>query len=249
MNAQDIALDGEILRIVAGSNLHGLNVPGEDDRDELGICIEPPEYVIGLQRFEQYIYRSQPEGVRSGPGDLDRVIYSLRKWTRLAAKGHPTMLLPLFAPRSTIIHGTAEGFDLRRHRSLFVTKEAGARFLGYLGDQRDRLEGKRGGAPYRPDYVERYGYDTKYAMHMTRLAYQGIELMETGQLTLPLPTYQQEWCMKIRRGEIEKDRVLADVRGLEGQLITATYNSHLPEAPDMTAINKLLVEMYRGWWP
>lgn len=68
-----------------------------------GVCIEPPEYVIGLQRFEQYIYRTQPEGVRSGPGDLDLIVYSLRKWLRLALAGNPTILLPLFVPTDHLV--------------------------------------------------------------------------------------------------------------------------------------------------
>ena len=36
--------------------------------------------------------RTQPEGVRSGPGDLDLIVYSLRKWMRLALTGNPTVL-------------------------------------------------------------------------------------------------------------------------------------------------------------
>ena len=56
-----------ILRCLVGSGVHGTAVEGQDDRDEMGICIEPPEYVVGLRRFEQYIYRTQPEGERSGP--------------------------------------------------------------------------------------------------------------------------------------------------------------------------------------
>jgi hypothetical protein len=46
---------------------------GQDDRDEMGICVEPPEY-LGLSHFEQYLYRTQPEGHRSGPGDLDLTV-------------------------------------------------------------------------------------------------------------------------------------------------------------------------------
>src|SRR6185295_6437812 len=66
-----IAERGTILRVQVGSGLHGTAIKGQDDRDEMGICVEPPEYVVGLSRFEQYIFRTQPEGHRSGPGDLD----------------------------------------------------------------------------------------------------------------------------------------------------------------------------------
>ena len=45
--AERIALDRLILRTTVGSVVHGLSNPGTDDRDELGVCIEPPEYLRG----------------------------------------------------------------------------------------------------------------------------------------------------------------------------------------------------------
>ncbi len=46
--------------------------------------------------FAQFIYRSAAEregrqDARSGAGDLDLTIYSLRRWIRLALKGNPTI--------------------------------------------------------------------------------------------------------------------------------------------------------------
>jgi hypothetical protein len=35
-----------------------------DDRDAMGICIEPPSYVCGVNSFDQYILRTQPELAR-----------------------------------------------------------------------------------------------------------------------------------------------------------------------------------------
>jgi uncharacterized protein len=68
--AREIAERGLILRTTVGSVVHGLSYPGTDDRDELGICVEPPEYLLGFRRFEHFVYRTQPEGAPSGPGDL-----------------------------------------------------------------------------------------------------------------------------------------------------------------------------------
>jgi predicted nucleotidyltransferase len=82
------------------------------------VCIEPPQYVIGLRHFEQYIYRHQPDGVRSGPGDLDLTVYSLRKWMRLAVSGNPTVLLPLFAPDQHVLVRSQLGEELRQSSSL-----------------------------------------------------------------------------------------------------------------------------------
>lgn len=42
----------------------------------------------------------------------------------------------------------------------------------------------------RPELVERFGYDTKFAMHAVRLGLQGVEYVETGKITLPSPDAQ-----------------------------------------------------------
>jgi hypothetical protein len=67
MTSQEIAEPNTILRCEVGSSVHGLAIEGTDDRDEMGICLEPPEYVIGLKHFEQWTYRTQPQGQRSDP--------------------------------------------------------------------------------------------------------------------------------------------------------------------------------------
>ncbi len=85
--AHAVAEPNIILRVQVGSGLHGVTVKSQDDRDEMGICIEPPEYIAGLADFRMYKFRTQPEHHRSGPGDLDLDVYGLRKWAGLAAHG------------------------------------------------------------------------------------------------------------------------------------------------------------------
>jgi len=123
MTTLEIVEQGTILRAAVGSTVHGLHHGGQDDRDEMAVFIEPPEYVVGLARaddgirgglygFEHYVERTQPEGMRSGPGDLDFVAYSLRKYVRLALKGHPTILLLLFVPAELVLVTTEAGEEL-----------------------------------------------------------------------------------------------------------------------------------------
>src|SRR6266700_5233445 len=88
----------EILRCEVGSTVHGLGVAGTDDRDEIGVCIEPPDRVIGLRNFEQIVLRSQKQGVRSEAGDLDLTVYGLRKFAALALRGNPSILLLFSVP-------------------------------------------------------------------------------------------------------------------------------------------------------
>ncbi len=76
-------------------------MPGTDDRDEMGVCIEDISSVVGFKEFEQFIYRTaakreQKLDAPSAPGDLDLCIYSLRKYLRLALQGNPSVILLLF---------------------------------------------------------------------------------------------------------------------------------------------------------
>ncbi|GAA1940843.1 nucleotidyltransferase domain-containing protein [Amycolatopsis minnesotensis] len=243
-----IAERGTILRCQVGSGLHGTAVAGQDDRDEMGICVAPPEYVIGLRRFEQYVFRTQPEGVRSGPGDLDLTVYSLRKWLRLALAGNPTVLLPLFVPDSEIVRIDELGHELRASPEMIVSRVAGKRFQGYLRAQRSRMLGLRGRHTNRPELIEKYGFDTKFAMHMVRLGVQGVELLETGRITLPIPEPWLTWLRDLRQGRHTKDEALQAAKELENKLAKLSDSSSLPERGDEDRANAWLVRAYETAW-
>lgn len=236
-----------ILLCTVGSTAHGLALEGTDDRDEMGIVVEPPEYVIGLDTFEQKITRSKPEGVRSEHGDLDQTIYSARKFCRLALGGNPSILLLLFAPEITCL---TSGAKLRENAHWFAARSAGRAFLGYMTQQRQRLVGERGQMNVkRPELVEQYGYDTKYAMHMVRLGLQGREYLQTGALTLPMQEEDRAYVMSIRRGEVDLNDVLTFAGELEREVEDLLDTSPLDEKPDKEAINRWLIETYAyHWW-
>lgn len=249
MNARKIAENNTILRCLVGSKMHGLNVPGQDDRDEMGICIEPSSHVIGLNKFEHYVYRTAAEGHRSGPHDLDLTIYSLRKWTRLALGGNPTILTLMFAPTHEVWSPIAD--DIRDYLPpLIAARSAGRAFLGYMTQQRERLEGARGGRrkPARPELVEAHGFDTKYAMHAMRLGFQGVEFLKTGRITLPMPKVERDYCYEVRTGQVKLGNVLATACNLEGAIRHLTTSGPLPEKPNYDAVNEWLVEAYRYHW-
>lgn len=243
-----VAEQGTILRCQVGSGLHGTAVDGQDDRDEMGLCVEPAAYVTGLRRFEQYIFRTQPEGVRSGPGDLDLIVYSLRKWMRLALTGNPTILLPLFVPDAEIVRITELGHELRANADRIVSRQAGLRFAGYLRTQRKRmLEGAV--KVNRPELIEKYGFDTKYAMHMVRLGVQGVELLETGRMTLPIAEPWLTWLRDLRRGKHTRDEAIAAAVELEDRLDRLVRGeSPLPEEPDRGWADQWLVRAYGSAW-
>jgi hypothetical protein len=238
-----------ILRCQVGSGVHGTAITGTDDRDEMGICLEPPDYVIGLRQFDQYVYRTQPEGVRSGHGDLDLTVYSLRKWMRLATTGNPTVLLPLFVPPEEFVTITPLGEDLRGRADMILSRRAGHRFLGYLRSQRDRMvDHPNGKRTNRPELIEQYGYDTKYAGHMIRLGVQGVELLETGAITLPMPEPWRSLIVDMRLGKYSRDQALALAADLENELEKLIPFCDLPDEPDMHRVNLWLVRAYQDAW-
>ena len=75
-----------------GSHAYGTNIE-DSDEDIKGICIPPINYFYGFKEFEQYEMK-QP----------DLVIYSLRKFAKLAANANPNIFEMLFVDASDILY-------------------------------------------------------------------------------------------------------------------------------------------------
>jgi uncharacterized protein len=249
-----IAEPTTILRGLVGSSVHGLVLDGTDDRDEMGVCVEPRRYVLGFGKFEQWVYRSAAEregspGARSQAGDLDLTIYSLRKWARLALQGNPTVLLLLHLPDSAVVIRTRVGHQLQKLAPAFASRHAGKRFLGYLEAQRQRLVGERGQRDVnRVDLIEQFGYDTKYAMHMLRLGHQGVEFLQSGRLTLPMQEPVRSHLMDVRRGRSNLTDVLEECTQLELRIGALLESSPLPLEPDLRTVESFVMDTYEAAW-
>jgi len=264
--ARAIAENGMILRVQVGSGVHSTSITGQDDRDEMGLCLEPPQFVTGLARvpdgigghepsvrFEQYERHTawdRPGGVanRSGAGDLDVIIYSARKWARLALAGNPTVLLVLFVPDEEIVFRNEVGAELIDNADRFVSRLAATRYLGYLRGQKAAMTGQRGAHTNRSELVAVHGYDTKYAMHALRLGLQGIELLSTGRITLPVPEPDRAYLRSIRRGERPLAEVLQAIDDVEARLAALGDSAAIPDQPDRAWVDGWLHRSYQEFW-
>jgi uncharacterized protein len=263
--ARRIAEQGTVLRAQVGSGVHGTSISGQDDRDEMGLCLEPPQFVTGLARvpagrsttatveFEQFHRHTvwdQPGGLanRSGAGDLDVVIYSARKWARLALSGNPSVLLLLFVPDEEIVHRDEIGAELTANAHRFVSTLAAERFLGYLQAQKAGMTGEAGAPTNRPELVAEHGYDTKYAMHALRLGLQGIELLTTGRISLPVPEPDRAYLRAVRRGEVPLREVLGAITDAEARLTALRTDSAVPPDPDRAWVDDWLHRSYVSFW-
>jgi hypothetical protein len=264
--ARAIAENGMMLRVQVGSGVHGTSIAGQDDRDEMGLCLEPPEFVTGLARvpggsgglapsvrFEQYERHTAWDRAgglanRSGAGDLDVIIYSARKWARLALAGNPTVLLVLFVPDHEVVFRDAAAAELTANADRFVSRLAAGRYLGYLKGQRAAMTGQPGAHTNRPELVAVHGYDTKYAMHALRLGLQGVELLSTGRITLPVPEPDRAYLRAIRRGERPLDEVAAAITDAEQRLTRLADSPGIAEQPDRRWVDDWLHRSYQAFW-
>jgi hypothetical protein len=228
-----------------GSTAHGMSIADQDDLDLTLVRIEPwIEFVNGPSSRQSMMVRTQPDGARSGPGDLDINVYTLRKYVMLLASGNPSILGAAYSPTKWLISNLDPDWSL-----LFTyttSKKAGRAYLGYMKQQLERWQGKRGQKNVnRPELVEKYGYDTKYAGHIIRLGIQGRQYLTDGFLSLPLDYEDAELIKSVRRGEITQEDALQLARDVEAELEDALDWNELPQKPNMDGIYMWLADVYR----
>lgn len=238
----------EILRSEVGSTLHGTGLPGNEDRDEMGIYLEHPSSTLGLRHRPHWAFRTAADGARSTHEDTDVMCYSARRWASLALNGNPSVLLLLYAPEPALVSCSAAGRELRENARWFASRQAGKAFLGYMTQQRQRMTGERGKAG-RVRVMPEGRIDWKYAMHMLRLGHQGVEFLETGRLTLPVPGNLGEHLRAVRRGDVELSEVIREAEVLEARVASlGKGGSSLPSHPDAEAVEKWLIASHLHAW-
>ena len=239
-----------ILEAVVGSTVHGTAVKdGLEDLDLMAVVLEDQKTFAGFNAPDTWTARTKPMGVRSEAGDVDWVGYGLRKYLNLALKGNPSILLALFVPPEHVREMTPEGEALRALAPAIVSKAAYMPFRGYMRQQHERLLGLRGQRNVtRPELVEAYGYDTKYAAHVVRLGLQGEELLLTGRISLPMQDAERALCVKVRTGGFSLAEASTQIIDAERRLDAAIMASPLPERPNAAKVERWMLEAYLAHW-
>jgi uncharacterized protein len=233
-----------IMACIGGSQAHGAKLGATDDTDWYGLYIPPPAKVLGLEREEHFVFTTGGKLGGNGPLDVDVCLYTLMKWAGLAAKGNPSALHFLFAP----LEFTTPTWDLvTSRRELFLAKGHVKPFLGFADDQMKRLLGQKGQKNiHRVELEDKYGYDTKYAMHVIRLYGEAKELMEYGRITLPRPNRDE--LVEIRKGKYSLPQIRELGAQLESEALAAQATSPLADEVDRDAISQLLADAHLHFW-
>lgn len=165
-----------LLKVKHGSHAYGLNTP-TSDLDIKGICIEPLEYHLGFAKnFEQHIQ----EASKGHPNDL--VIYSFKKFAKLAVDANPTIIECLFVQDEDVIFCNEYGQEIRDFRQNFLSSKAKHTFLGFARSQLKRIKTHRAwlrNPPAAPPTRKEFGLPETMGMTKAELgAFEALEKRE-----------------------------------------------------------------------
>jgi hypothetical protein len=208
---------------------------------------------LGLDHkgFATIMQRTQPEGTRSGPGDTDRSLYSVRKFIRLAAAGNPSILMAFWAP---VIQATEVGRELQALGPAFVGRHIIPRYRGYMQSQGMRVLGLKGkghgrrGGRGREELIAAHGYDTKFAMHAARLGFQCLELLETKHLDLPIQGPAGSWLRAVRAGDVPFEEWLDRCVQLDRKMSYFEDYTRIGPGPDRERIESWSARVHMEAW-
>lgn len=102
----------------------------------------------------------------------------------------------------------------------------------------------------RTTYIKEHGYDLKFAVHIFRLYFEGLRLLEKGNLIFPMPEEERKFMIEIKNGEYNLDFLINKTNEME-PLFEKAYKENkagLRYAPDQHAIHKLQIDIMLSYW-
>ncbi len=189
-----------ILMVRHGSQAYGTSTP-TSDLDIKGVCIEPRQYHFGfLNNFEQH------EHMGSKSDGVDKVIYSLKKFAKLAADCNPNIIEVLHVDQSDVLKIDEFGEELRAIKDEFLSKKAKFTFSGYAHAQLKRIKTHREwllNPPKEAPLREKFGLSTTSKVSASELGAfdaslkEGIELDLSGDVLVLFTREKQYQAAKM----------------------------------------------------
>lgn len=212
------------------------------DMDIHAICTPPLEmmfphlngYIRGFGPVPDNFETFQQHHINLGDTSYDVALYSIVKVFQLASENNPNVLDMLWVPNNCVLKINEIGRYIRQNRKHFLNKNCYHKFRGYSYAQLKKLTDSP-----RKELVEKFGFDTKHAYHVIRLAEQCQQILEEGDMDI---TRCAEMLKSIRRGEWSLDRVKARFLEKERILDDLYTKSTLQYKPDMTKLRNILME-------
>jgi hypothetical protein len=115
----------------------------------------------------------------------------------------------------------------------------------YVKKARKKLKERLDKVTNRSELILKYGYDTKFASHLIRLLYEGLMLLEYGELEFPLP--MSSLILDIKNGAWEVEKVIEFSDELEKKYNTAEEKTKLPKTANFKRIEEFTINTMRNW--
>lgn len=133
-----------------------------------------------------------------------------------------------------VIDGQVKFVDARRRKNFDAEQK---RWNHYTTWRKERNEA-------RAQIEAQFGYDTKHAVHLIRLLRMGEEILTTGEVHVQRPDADE--LIALRQGEWPFEKVLEEATRRTALLPKLVSASVLPDRPDRSAVNELVVGLHRA---
>lgn len=237
---------------IMGSFAYGVS-SDTSDCDVYGFAVPPKEILFPhlageiesfgrqKQRFEQWQQHhiTDPDAMAGKGREYDFSVYNIAKYFQLCMENNPNMIDSIFTPINCVLHCTRVGNIVRENRKLFFHKGAYHKFMGYAHSQLHKMSSKNPQeGSKRSALREKFGYDTKFAYHLVRLADECDQILTTGDLDLQR---SHEHMKAVRRGEVTEEDLRKWFAEREKTLEKLYADSTLPHSPDENKIKQVLM--------
>ena len=109
----------------------------------------------------------------------------------------------------------------------------------------DSLKLRLDKASWRKDGMLQYGLDYKFLSHNVRLMHEGIELLTTKDLILPLQ--YRELIKAIKEGKMDNNGIIKFMQTLKEKFRELEKNNDLPDKGDYKVINDFIINTYYNY--
>jgi uncharacterized protein len=158
----------------------------------------------------------------------------LKKFMVLALKANPNILECLYTPLVETRTPVAE--ELLAKRDIFLSKLVYQTYNGYVMSQFKKLE---------QDMRASGQIKWKHAMHLIRLLLEGITILKDGYVPVRVSEHRDA-LLSIRDGSMKWDEINTWRLSLHRTFEKSFENTKLPDDPNYTEANRLLVQARRS---
>lgn len=109
------------------------------------------------------------------------------------------------------------------------------------------LAWKAGRNKKRAETEEKFGYDTKHAMHLVRLMRMGIEILETGKVNVDRTHIDADELKAIRNGEWNYNKIEQYAHDMDSKMESLYKTSTLRKTPNHELVSGKLIEIIKDY--